>query len=212
MFWDELEKKEMKSKIEDVHREGWRVKWWEIVGLLAALIVIFLALYFTDLEEAHGAEAINTVDVLYDIESTVGSPLSSVAYTPVAFWRGHRDFDIAGWLAVVWAETNLARDGFARRTHNIGCIRGGSPGRLWRQLRVSATAGGYNVYPSYYVGQRAHIRLIYDLGYNSLLARHDWDTFALRYYGPGYPASYVRSLRVAHERINQMARARGLHW
>jgi len=188
---------------------GWKVRWWEVTLLALVLLIAFGAFYCTDLEDAHAA--INTVDVLYDIEATVGSPLSSVAYTPVCFWRGHRDFDIAGWLAVVWAETNLARDSFARNTRNIGCIRGGSAERLWRQLRVG-THNGYNVYLDWYTGQRAHIRLIYDLGYNDALRRHDWRAFAQRYYGSWYPESYIRTLQTAHDRIVAMALARGLRW
>ena len=185
-----------------------RPHWWEWVLIATMLAIIVCILLFAD---PAGAAPIKTQEVLRDILADRDSPLASVADTPAAFWRGHRGFDIAGWLAVVWAETNLARDSFARRTNNIGCVRGGKVGRPWRDWRVATTASGFNVYESLYMGQRAHIRLI-DARYSGYLRRHQWDAFAAIYWGPDYPSSYVDTLGTAHDKIVADAAERGLKW
>jgi len=195
-------------------------RWWEWLLLIVLLTILAIGILWAD--EA-GAQPIATQEVLRDILADRDSPLASVADTPAAFWRSHRDFDLGGWLAVVWAETSLARDSFAARTHNIGCIRGGSVGRPWRDWRTGTTAGGFNIYADLYMGQRAHIWLIYAparhsstsggrVSYNQLLSRHQWSEFARIYWGGDYPASYVATLRTAHDKIVADAAERGLRW
>lgn len=184
-----------------------QLHWWEPVLLVVMLAIIIITLLYTN--EASASPS--TEVVLRDILADRDSPLAAVAYTPAAYWRRHPDFDIGGWLAVVWAETSLARDAFAHRTNNVGCIRGGKLGRPWRDWRVGTTGGGFNVYPSLYMGQRAHILLVY-ARYNESLRAHDWHAFAARYWGDGYPVSYIRTLQKAHDLIVADAAERGLRW
>lgn len=133
-------------------------------------------------------------------------------WTISAFAASHPDFDIAGYLAVVWAESSLGRG--CDYKCNPGSIKGGSVGRIWRDLRIGVSPAGYNVYCNMYEGQRAAIRLIYDAGYNAHLAAHDWWGFANRYYGRYVPGinGYVANLKAAHARVVKMAAAYGAVW
>jgi hypothetical protein len=133
------------------------------------------------------------------------------AYTIAAFADLHPDFDIGGFLAVMWAESSL---GTAGRLNNPGSIKGGAPGSLWRDLRVGTSRSGYNRYGTMRDGTRAAIRLIYDRGYIALLSAHDWWGFANRYYGRGVPGigRYVANLRAAHRIIIKEAANHGATW
>jgi len=140
-----------------------------------------------------------------------GSPLPW--WTICAFKDTHPAFDIAGYLAVMWAESSLGKT--CDYKNNPGSIKGGSVGTVWRDLRIGVSPAGYNVYRSIYDGQRAAIRLIYDCGYNADLAAEDWWGFANRYYGRGVPgiSGYVANLRAAHDLIVKEAREYGaLNW
>ncbi|MCL5736988.1 MAG: N-acetylmuramidase family protein [Actinobacteria bacterium] len=183
---------------------------WFILIMLGMLALLLIMGVLTEVAMAGPSTEV----VLHDILAAHGSPLADLSYTPVAYWRLHRDFDLAGWLAVVAAETSLARDSFAARTRNIGCIKGGQVGRPWRDWRVGVTAGGYSIFPDFYTGQRASIRLIMDAGYNDLLRSHQWQAFANRYYGAGVPGigQYVRNLERFHAAFARDARVRGLAW
>lgn len=149
---------------------------------------------------AGSAQAL-TDDQVQQVLTKFGSPLPS--WTIGAFSRAHPDFDVAGYLAVAWAESSLGKDcGIA--TNNPGCIKGGPVGSVWRDLRVG-TRRGFNLYASLYDGQRALIRLLYDRGYNASLASHDWWGFSARYYGAGVSgrSAYTRNLRRAHELLER---------
>lgn len=174
---------------------------WLFVALTASVL----------LGGAAQAKTLNTEVGLREVLAERNSPMDEVAHHPVYFWRSHPDFDIAGWMAVVWAETNLGRDSFTRKTNNVGCIRGGKLGRPWRDWRVGTTSGGFNTYPTLSLGVRASIRLVY-AAYNDDLKHHRWDKFAARYWGPGYPASYVETLKKAHALIVSDMRAKGFKW
>ena len=139
-----------------------------------------------------------------------GSPLPW--WTIVAFKDTHPQFDIAGYLAVMWAESSLATT--CDYKHNPGSIRGGSVGTVWRDLRIGVSPAGYNVYKSIYDGQRAAIRLVWDCGYNAQLAAEDWWGFANRYYGAGVAgiSRYVTNLEAAHGMIVKEAREWGVVW
>ena len=162
--------------------------------LSLAVIVAFGWLFcFTDTAKAEISPADKAA--VEGILAAHHSPLP--AYTIVAFAEDHPDFDIAGYLSVMWAESSL---GCAGRLNNPGSIKGGAVGSVWRDLRVGANARGYNRYASIYDGQRAAIRLLYDRGYNTQLAAGDWWGFANRYYGRGVPGigGYVANLKAAH--------------
>ena len=139
-----------------------------------------------------------------------GSPLPW--WTICAFKDTHPAFDIAGYLAVMWAESSLGKT--CDYKNNPGSIKGGSVGTVWRDLRIGVSPAGYNVYRSIYDGQRAAIRLIYDCGYNAMLAAEDWWGFANRYYGAGVPgiSRYVANLKAAHDIIVQEAAEWGVVW
>jgi hypothetical protein len=139
-----------------------------------------------------------------------GSPLPW--WTICAFKDTHPAFDIAGYLAVMWAESSLGKT--CDYKNNPGSIKGGSVGTVWRDLRIGVSPAGYNVYRSIYDGQRAAIRLIYDCGYNADLAAEDWWGFANRYYGRGVPgiSRYVANLEAAHTMIVKEAREYGTLW
>jgi hypothetical protein len=155
-----------------------------------------------------GAALAGDREAVYGILAAHKSPLP--AETILAFKASHPDFDIGGYLAVMWAESSL---GTAGRLNNPGSIRGGTIGTIWRDLRVGVTSRGYNRYGSAYDGQRAAIRLIYDRGYNSTLAAGDFAGFARRYYGsvPGR-AAYVRTLIAAHRILMREAAAYSATW
>lgn len=138
-----------------------------------------------------------------------GSPLPW--WIIVAFKDTHPQFDIAGYLAVMWAESSLGKT--CDYKHNPGSIKGGSVGTVWRDLRIGVSPAGYNVYASMYDGQRAAIRLIW-AHYNADLAAGDWRGFANRYYGVGVAgiSRYVANLEAAHALIVKEAEEWGAVW
>jgi hypothetical protein len=154
----------------------------------------------------------NDDEAIHHVLKELKSPLPG--YTISAFKKNNPDFDIAGYLAVVGAESSYGRDMYAQRHFNVGSIKGGSVGKIWRDLRIGTTPAGYNVYRNFYDGQRAAIRLIYDAGYNKQLRNHDWEGFANRYYGKDVPGKdqYIKNLKIHHDRIVKMAREKGAKW
>lgn len=158
---------------------------------------------------------VNTMDpdklAVEGILSKYRSPLPE--WTILAFKQSHEDFDIAGYLTVMWCESSLGTNcGIA--TNNPGGIKGGPVGTVWRDLRVGVGKRGFNLYANMYDGQRAAIRLIYDKGYNAQLAAHDWTGFGNRYYGKGVPglARYIRNLKAAHKILVAEAAKYGAIW
>src|SRR5664279_4016287 len=95
------------------------------------------------------AKAKSTESVMYEILHERGSPLAEEAYTLVAFRRSHGpSFNMISFLALTWAESNLGRDRYVRRHHNVSSIKGGPVGTLWRDLRTGTFGGGFNEYPT----------------------------------------------------------------
>ena len=144
-------------------------------------------------------------------------------WTVAAFKASHSDFDVAGYLAVMEAESSMGRTGGSARYCNPGNIkfcgwRAPDDPKVWLRWQCGSWyckgQGYYGRYPTMYWGQRAAIRLIYDAGYNRQLAAHDWDGFSKRYYGTNVKgrSSYIADLRAAHNRIVQEARAYGVAW
>lgn len=174
--------------------------------ILAALII---AAFFVGPVKATDPTGLDS-DAIRGILSDARSPLPW--WTIVAFKDTHPQFDIAGYLAVMWAESSLGKT--CDYKHNPGSIKGGSVGTVWRDLRVGVSPAGYNIYRTIYDGQRAAIRLIYDCGYNAMLAAEDWWGFSNRYYGAGVPgiSRYVANLRAAHALIVKEARNYGVQW
>jgi hypothetical protein len=130
--------------------------------------------------------------------------------TVAAFKYNHADFDVAGFMAVAWAESSLGKN---TDKCNPGSIKGGPVGTLWRDLRVGVSPRGFNVYPDLRAGTRALIYLLMQRGYNEQLSAGDFEAFAQRYYGSGPGLSrYVRNLRAAHDVIVGEARSWGLSW
>lgn len=137
--------------------------------------------------------------------------------TIIAFAEAHPDFDIAGYLAVVWCESSLGKTGGSFRYNNPGNIKPSRPENLWQQLASGRWycrgQGWYNRYASMYLGQRAVIRLLYDRSYNTWLRTHQWERFARLYYGAAPGRSiYIRNLRAAHGLIVRLAKGYGASW
>jgi len=141
-------------------------------------------------------------------------------WTIAAFAEAHPDFDIAGYLTIMWCESSLGTTGGSHTYNNPGNIKHRAGGKeIWHTLAGGnkwwcAGQGWYNVYPDVYTGQRAGIRLIYEWGYNAALAAHDWDGFAARYYGANVPglAKYTAGLEAAHRLIVREAAKYGTAW
>jgi hypothetical protein len=169
------------------------------------LVVVALAAFFVASSPACAGDR----EAVYGILQAHKSPLP--AETILAFAANNPEFDIAGYLAVAWAESSL---GTAGRLNNPGSIRGGTPGTVWRDLRIGATRSGYNRYATIYDGQRALIRLLWERGYNERLRTHQWQAFANRYYGRGVPGirMYLRNLKAAHARLVREAAQWGASW
>jgi hypothetical protein len=142
-------------------------------------------------------------------------------WTIVAFAQNHPDFDIAGYLTVVWCESSLGTTGGSFRHNNPGNIKymKGSD-KIWHTLATGKWyckgQGWYNEYPDMYTGQRAVIRLLYEAKgkYNALLAAHEWTRFANAYFGANVAgkAQYIRNLKSAHARIVKEAATYGAVW
>ena len=158
---------------------------------------------------------------LRSILSEHRSPLPP--WTIEAFAALHEDFDVAGYLAVMWAESSLGTTGGSARHNNPGNIKFGGwrapdDPKVWLRWMSGSWycrgQGTYGTYLSMYWGQRAAIRLIYDTGYNAQLAAHDWWGFANRYFGRNVPgiSRYVANLRAAHGIIVRKAAAHGAVW
>lgn len=133
-------------------------------------------------------------------------------WTIAAYASGHPAFDVAGFLAVAWAESSLGRG--ASGTRNVGSIKGGPVGSLWRDLRTGRTRSGYNIYPDMRAGTRALIYLLTERGYNDELAAHQWQAFANRYYGAGVSGigRYIANLKAVHSIIVREAARLGVAW
>jgi hypothetical protein len=175
--------------------------------ILALLLAACLVAFFVPPAQAWTDQ--DTV-ALRGILSAHRSPLPP--WTVEAFAALHPDFDVAGFLAVMWAESSL---GYAcDYKQNPGSIKGGPVGTVWRDLRTGVSPRGYNVYASIYDGQRAAIRLLYDRGYNAVLAAHDWWRFANRYYGAGVAGigQYVANLKAAHAQLVKEAAQFEVTW
>ncbi len=185
---------------------------WFVVVLLIILLAFGVFVLLTRV-----AKAATTDQVLYDILSERDSPLADEAYTVVAFRRAQGpEFDMLAFYSVAWAETNLARDGFYAQTYNPTCIRGGSVGTLWRDLRTGTWGSGFNTYATPRDGQRAALRLIWERGYAPLLKAHDWRGFTKKYWGSDYYSNpehreeYIKDLTEAHRYLVDDGREHGL--
>jgi hypothetical protein len=179
-------------------------------SVLAKMVLVLTICVFVTLAFGSVAKAADDSDVLQQFIESANSPLPW--WTPYYFHIDHPDFDIAGYLAVAWCESSLGKG--SMKYHNVGSIKGGPVGSVWRDLRIGTFGGGYNIYANFYDGQRAAIRLLYDKGYNSKLKSHDWWGFANRYYGSGVAGigAYVANLQSAHSYIVRFAANRGVTW
>lgn len=158
---------------------------------------------------AEAAMAQTTEDGVYHVLAHFNSPLADESYTVVAFWRAHQaTFNMADFYAVLWAESSLGKGAMSH--HNVGSIKGGKVGSLWRDLRIGTTASGYNRYATFRDGQRAAIRLIEERYGGSLLRGGG----LLRYYGAGVPgwSGYQANVAAAHRYLVAEAARQGMNW
>src|SRR5664279_753086 len=172
--------------------------------VLAFLLLAVLAVSLI----AAPAQARSTEQVMYEILHERGSPLAEEAYTLVAFRRYHGpDFNMINFVSLLWAESNLGRDRYVRRHHNVGSIKGGSVGTLWRDLRTGTFGGGFNEYSDFRSGQRAAIRLVWRY-YGG-----DIRTGLHKYYGIGVGGwyGYKRNFDAARRILLREGREHGLN-
>jgi len=172
-----------------------------------ALAMILLAVLAVSLIVAP-AKARSTEQVMFEILHERGSPLAEESYTLVCFRRSHGpDFSMINFLALTWAESNLGRDRYVRRHHNVSSIKGGPVGTLWRDLRTGTFGGGFNRYRTARDGQRAAIRLVWRY-YGG-----DIRTGLHKYYGVGVAGwyGYKRNFDAARAILLREGREHGLN-
>lgn len=162
----------------------------------ALLLAVLVAAFFMFASPALAYQDAPETEAIRGILAAHESPMPW--WTIAAYAAGHSDFDVPGFLAVAWAESSLGKGAPGHK--NVGSIKGGPVGSLWRDLRVGVTRSGYNVYPDMRAGTRALIYLLMERGYMAQLAAHDFWGFANRYYGRNVPGitRYVANLRAAH--------------
>jgi len=152
----------------------------------------------------------STEQVFYEILHERGSPLAEESYTLVAFRRYHGpDFNMINFLALTWAESNLGRDRYVRRHHNVSSIKGGPVGTLWRDLRTGTFGGGFNRYRTARDGQRAALRLVMRY-YGGDVVRNDG---LHKWYGRGVAGwySYKRNFDAARRILVHEGHEHGLN-
>lgn len=158
---------------------------------------------------ADAAQAVTTEQAVYEMLREFGSPLADEAYTVVATRRAQGpDFSIIDFYALVWAESSLGKDSYVRRHHNIGSIKGGPVGSLWRDLRIGTTPKGYSIFATFRDGQRAALRLVMDRYGGSVLRGNG----LLRWYGAGVPgwSHYRGNVYAAKRLLIESGRRHGL--
>jgi hypothetical protein len=177
---------------------------------LLVLVAVLVAAFFMLASPALAYQDAPETAAIRGILQAHDSPMPW--WTISAYAHSHPDFDVASLLAVAWAESSLGKG--ARSHRNVGSIKGGPVGSLWRDLRIGVTRSGYNIYPDMRAGTRALIYLLMERGYNAQLAAGDFWGFARRYYGANIPgiARYVANLQAAHGIIVREAATYGLDW
>ena len=200
-----------------------------VLSLGALLSVFFFALTVQGDAMADGGGDQDLPKFQFDkvavegILSKYRSPLPP--WTILAFKESHPDFDIAGYLTVMWCESSLGTTGGSFKYNNPGNIKWGGyrapdDPKVWLRWMngkwYCKGQGWYGTYPSMYWGQRAAIRLIYDSAheYNTMLADHEWDAFAAVYDGSKVPgiAKYTANLEAAHALLVREAAKYGASW
>lgn len=171
---------------------------------LTALVLVFVILSWSVADVACAA---TTEQAVYSMLTELGSLLADESYTVVAFARAHPEFSIVDFYALLWAESSLGKG--AMRHHNVGSIKGGKVGTLWRDLRIGTFGSGYNEYATFRDGQRAALRLTLER-YGGSVIRSGLH----RYYGYGVPgwAHYSGNVYGARAQLVRMAAARGIVW
>jgi hypothetical protein len=167
---------------------------------VAALIIVGMWIV------ADAAQAATTEQAVYDMLREFGSPLAEESFTLVAFRRAQGpDFSIIDFLALTWAESSMGMG--ALRHHNVGSIKGGPVGTLWRDLRTGTFGSGYNEYASFRDGQRAALLLVMQRYGGSVLR-----TGLLRWYGSGVPgwSHYSGNVYAAKRLLIAAGRRHGL--
>lgn len=187
---------------------------WALLG--AFLIALSGAAYAADDEPAY-LETADTAAIraIYSMER---SPMPW--WTVAAFKYAHPDFDVAGFLAILKAESGLGVNCGIASNNPAGIKFGGwaasnpdlAVWHLWMNGYRCNSHGSFGTYSSLYWGQRSAVLLIYQ-HYNEDLATHDWYAVG-RYHGrsvSGY-GTWARNVRAAHDRYVSMAVSYGATW
>ncbi|MCA1788744.1 MAG: hypothetical protein LC667_02485 [Thioalkalivibrio sp.] len=162
-----------------------------VLYVIAFTVLIVIGMWMV----ADAAQAQTTEQVVYNMLRDMGSPLAGEAYTLVAFRRYHGpDFSIIDYLTIAYCESSLGKG--ASTSKNVGSIKGGKVGTLWRDLRTGTYGGGYNVYPTWRAGQRALIRLVWERYGGSVLRGEGLH----RYWGTNVPGFAAYQSRIAKAR------------
>jgi hypothetical protein len=176
--------------------------------LLAVLIVVVAFLLFVAPALAtapyQDTPDYRAISAIYSAERSPLSPETVAAYKYL-----HPEFDVAGFLAILKAESGLGTS--CDYKHNPGSIKASS-GSPWGALVIGRSPRGYAIYQSLYDGQRAAILLI-ATRYNRALAAHDWWSVG-RYYGHGIEGywQWMANVRAAHARYVKVGLSLGCAW
>lgn len=157
---------------------------------------------------AQAATTTASIYVLHDILAERGSPMADTSWLIYYAAKGHPTLSVVDYLALTWAESSLGKG--TMRHRNVGSIRGGKVGTIWRDLRTGTFGSGFNHYDNWYDGQRATIRLILER-YNGSVMRGDG---LHRWYGYGVPGwyQYRRNFMAARSILVREAAERGVIW
>lgn len=173
------------------------------------IIIFTLAVVVLSWVLVGAAQANSTEQIMYEVLREFDSPLAEEAYTLVAFRRAQGpEFSMIDFLSLVYAESSLGKDSSVRRHHNIGSIKGGPVGSVWRDLRTGTFGSGYNEYATFRDGQRAALRLVMERYGGSVLSGSGLH----RWYGYGVSgwSSYSRNVYAARRLLIESGRRHGL--
>jgi hypothetical protein len=184
------------------------------VAIPVLMAIFFMLTYLlsctsTMVKASEQTEQEKLTQLVQAVLSRLDSPLPAV--TIAAFKLSHRDFDIAGYLAVVGAESTFGRN---TDKNNPGSIKWVNDSNyVWHALATSVSPKGYCRYKSLYDGQRATIRCFYDLGYNDVLKSGDVRRFTLKWFGDKEGADkYTSDVRWFRKKVVSIAAGLGERW
>jgi hypothetical protein len=178
-----------------------------IVPIVLLALVAYAAFFCAPVKAGAPYQDMPDYQAICAIYSAARSPLSPE--TVAAYKYLHPDFDVAGYLAIITAESGLGTS--CDYKCNPGSLKASS-GTPWGDLGIGRSPRGYAIYGSLYDGQRAAILLI-ATRYNAALSGHDWWSVG-RFYGHGVPGywQWLANVKAAHARYVRIGAGYGCSW